>query len=173
MPVSFHPVIESPWTEINPIRVGKISPGLGTPDVFVLAETADETRIRIDVYVDRSEESFCFQEAALWHDWVVIGFGHKLHLVPEDQGVPIMINLDSYFGHLYLTDDLLLVATACQLHCFNPNGTPKWSSPTLGIDGVVVHHIEQDVIYGEGEWDPPGGWEPFQVRIASGKVVKL
>lgn len=58
-----------------------------------------------------------------------------------------MINLASYFGHLYLTDDLLLVATATQLHCFNPNGTSTWSSTTLGIDGVVVHHIEQDMIY--------------------------
>lgn len=171
MSVRFQQVIEPPWTELNPIRVGKIPPGLGTPDVFVLVDTPDQTRLRIDVYADSSEESFAFQEAALWHTWVIIGFGHKLYLVPLDPSPLITINLDSYFGHLYLTDDLLLVATAQQLHCFNRDGTRKWSSPELGIDGVTVHHIGTDLIYGEGEWDPPGGWKPFQIRITSGEPV--
>jgi hypothetical protein len=172
MPVTFQRVIESPWTEISPIRVGKIPPGIGTPLVFVLAEDMDGTRIRIDVYSSGSAEAYCFQEAILWHHWVAVGFGAWLHLVPIEQGPPISINLEEYFGHLYPTDALLLVASAEQLHCFNPDGTRKWSSPILGIDGVVVHDIAQDVIYGEGEWDPPGGWEPFQIRVSSGELVK-
>ena len=171
MLVNFHKVIESPWTELSPIRVGNIPSGLSTPDVFVLVEVADEARIRIDVYADHSEESLCFQEAVLWHNWVAIGFGHKLHLVPIDRISPTTIDLGSYFGYLYPTDDFLLVATAEQLHCFNRDGTLKWSSPELGIDGVKVHHIGQDIICGDGEWDPPDGWKPFQIWITSGKLV--
>jgi hypothetical protein len=30
-----------------------------------------------------------------------------------------------------------------------------------GIDGVVVHRIEEDNIYGSGEWYPPDGWHKF------------
>ena len=118
MPVTFEQVIDSPWIKLSPIRVGKIPPGLGTPDVFVLAEDADGTRIRVDVYSDGPEDYSCFREAILWHHWVVVGFGHKLHLVPIDQSPPITIDFGSYFGYLYPTDDLLLVATAEQLHSF-------------------------------------------------------
>lgn len=171
MSIRFQQVIESPWTELNPIRVGTIPPGLGTPYAFVLVESPDQTRIRIDVYADSSKESFIFQDVALWREWAIIGFGHKVHLVPLDQNPTITINLDSYFGHLYLTDDMLLIATAEQLHCFNRDGARRWSSPELGLDGVVVHHIEKDMIHGEGEWDPPGGWKSFQLRITSGELV--
>jgi hypothetical protein len=172
MRVSFQQVITSPWTELSPVLVGKIPPGLCTPEVFVLVEGADTTRIRIDVYADSCEELTCFQEAILWHNWVAVGYGNKLHLVPLDQGQPITTRFDTYFGYLYPTDDLLLVATAKNLHGFNPDGTKKWSSPLLGIDGVVIRHIEQDVIYGEGEWDPPDGWEPFRVDLHTGRILK-
>jgi hypothetical protein len=118
MQVTFQQIIEAPWTELSPIRIGKVPSGLGTPDVFVLVEDTGGTRIRIDVYADRSEEYVCFQNAIVWRNWVAIGFGHKLHLVPVDQGLSITISLDSYFGHLYSTDNFLLVATAKQLHCF-------------------------------------------------------
>jgi hypothetical protein len=171
MSIRFAQVIESPWTGLNPIRVGTIPPGHGTPDVFVLVETPDQTRLRIDVYTDRSLESFSFQEAALWQDWIIIGFGERLYWVPLNKSLPITITLGSYFGHLYLTDEILLAATAEQLLCFNRDGKQMWASPVLGIDGVVVNHIETDRIYGEGEWDPPHGWRPFQIRIASGELV--
>jgi hypothetical protein len=172
MPVIFQQIIDSPWTELSPIRVGKIPAGLGTPDVFVLYEGAGGVKLRIDVYADRGEESICFQEAILWRNWLAIGYGHKFHLVPTDQGLPITISLESYFGHLYPTDTFLLVATARKLHCFSHDGTKKWSSPELGIDGVVVIAIDQYVILGDGEWDPPGGWKPFKVRLTSGELVE-
>jgi hypothetical protein len=46
-----------------------------------------------------------------------------------------------------------------------------WESERLGIDGVVVHAVEGDVIEGDGEWDPPGGWQPFELSLASGERV--
>jgi len=172
MPITFQQTIEPPWSEVNPLRVGKIPAGSGTPDVFVCVEAPDGTRRRVDIYADRAEETFCFQEAVFWQQWLAIGFGHRLYLLSGEQDPPIIFPLDSYFGHLYPTGSFLLVATASQLHCFNPDGTCKWSSPDLGLDGVIIHEIGPDTIRGEGEWDPPGGWKAFQIRCATGELLK-
>lgn len=48
----------------------------------------------------------------------------------------------------------------------------EWENRGLGIDGVLVHEISGDVIAGEGEWDPPGGWKPFRVRLNTGQNLK-
>jgi len=160
--------IESPWTELNPIRVGKISPGNGTPDLFVLVEVPDRPSLRIDVYGDPSKETFAFQDAVLWHKWIAIGFGHKLHLISFEDSTFITIKLDSYFGHLYPIEEFILVATARQLYCLNIDGSVRWSSSEIGIDGVIVNHIEADTIYGQGEWDPPSGWQPFKIQTRTG-----
>ena len=163
--------IESPWTELNPIRVGKISPGNGTPDLFVLVEVPGRPSLRIDVYGDTSEETFAFQDAVLWHKWIAIGFGHKLHLISFEDSTFITIKLDSYFGHLYPNAEFLLAATAKHLHCLNIDGSVRWSSPEIGIDGVYVNHIETETIHGEGEWNSPGGWKPFKIRTRTGEAV--
>jgi len=44
-----------------------------------------------------------------------------------------------------------------------------WRSDCLGIDGVMVDQVADGIIRGKGEWDPPGGWRPFQVRFATGR----
>lgn len=43
----------------------------------------------------------------------------------------------------------------------------------LGIDGVVVSivDVEKSLVHGQGEWDPPGGWKPFTVRLGDGTRV--
>jgi len=38
----------------------------------------------------------------------------------------------------------------------------------LGIDGIIVASTSDGVISGEGEWDPPGGWRPFRLSLATG-----
>jgi hypothetical protein len=38
-------------------------------------------------------------------------------------------------------------------------------------DGVVVVAIDDNVVLGQGEWDPPGGWRPFQVSLESGETL--
>jgi len=171
MSIRLEKVIESPWVELNPIRVGQIPSGLGTPDLFVLVEVPGQNPLRIDVYGDGNEETFAFQDAILWHKWIVIGFGHKLHLISIENRISLTINLDSYFGHLYPNAEFLLAATAKHLHCLNIDGSVRWSSPEIGIDGVYVNHIETETIHGEGEWNSPGGWKPFKIRTRTGEAV--
>lgn len=66
----FRSAIAEPWISLPPVRVGKLPPGLGTPDVYVVVETEDKL-LRIDVYVD--ERCAPFSDVLIWGDFVVIG----------------------------------------------------------------------------------------------------
>jgi hypothetical protein len=50
----------------------------------------------------------------------------------------------------------------------DPDRSIRWQSDVLGIDGVVVDVSGPDIIRGEGEWDPPRGWKPFELHAATG-----
>ena len=54
---------------------------------------------------------------------------------------------------------------------FATDGSLLWTSEELGIDGVVVNDFDHDIIRGDGEWDPPGGWRPFAVNANNGKII--
>jgi hypothetical protein len=166
----FREAISEPWLSLEPVRVGKPPSGLGTPDVYVIVD-AGETLLRIDVYSPGDERCAPFQEVLIWGDLVVIGFGHHAFLVPLHGGQPGTIDVGSYFGHLYAKDDVLIVASESRLFRIARNGELIWTSPEVGIDGVEVDRIEDGVVYGQGEWDPPGGWKPFVVRLDAGERV--
>ena len=80
-------------------------------------------------------------------------------------------NLGTYFGHLYPSEEFLLVASAERLFRIDPDGAVKWRSGELGIDGVIVDRVSDQGIEGSGEWDPPGGWRPFRISVESGKPL--
>jgi hypothetical protein len=122
----------------------------------------------VDVYVEYESS---FREAIVWQRWIVIGIDHQLHLVPLTGEQPTTLNLNDYFGHLYPLDHCLLVASSGRLFCVTTDGIVKWSSPDLGIDGVLVTRVSGGIIEGEGEWDPPGGWKPFRVTLDSGSPI--
>ncbi|MSE19523.1 hypothetical protein GKC49_31805, partial [Pantoea agglomerans] len=43
-----------------------------------------------------------------------------------------------------------------------------WKSIRCAIDGVIITSIENETVLGLGEWDPPGGWEPFKLDLKTG-----
>lgn len=47
----------------------------------------------------------------------------------------------------------------------------KWTTQRLGIDGVIVDGVANGIIEGQGEWNPPGGWERFRVKLDSGSLI--
>jgi hypothetical protein len=167
--IIFSTTIEPPWTNIEPIRLGTIPTGLGTADRFLTVTTDEGQRLRIDLYA--SGENRTFEEAHLWGDNLVIGYGHRLHFIQPTSRKVISIDLGGYFGHLYPTDECMLVASEDRLIRIEPDGKVGWLSEHLGIDGVVVNRVADGLIEGEGEgeWDPPGGWRPFRIRLDSGE----
>jgi hypothetical protein len=168
---ALHLTIDAPWTGMEPLRLGCVPSGLGTPDRYLTIELAGCPLVRCDLYGWRSVESHTFEEVQAWSGLVVVGFGHRLYVIEPVVRKASSFNLGSYFGHLYPAGDYLLVASAERLFRLESGGTVVWRSPEVGIDGVVVHQVLNGVIHGEGEWDPPGGWKPFRLRLDTGQLA--
>jgi hypothetical protein len=165
---TFRTAIDRLWIEMSPVRIGDA--GFGAPSVYVTVERDGVPVARLDVY-EREPAHYAFQEAIVWSDFVVIGFGGRAHLVSRTTRDVVTIALSGYFGHLYPLPEHLLIADREYLRCFDRTGAALWHSAELGIDGVIVDRVADGVIEGEGEWDPPGGWRSFRLRLSSGEVV--
>jgi hypothetical protein len=159
--------IDADWLRVAPVRVGRVPSGVGTPACFVTVAENDDPVLRLDVYA-HEPDCYAFQDAIVWRDNLIVGFGSYVHAISISRRSAITVALGSYFGQLYPTDEYLLVASGERLFRMEVDRSILWTSAPLGIDGVVVHEAGPDVIRGEGEWDPPGGWQPFTVMAADG-----
>jgi uncharacterized protein (TIGR02996 family) len=165
---TFHRVLDAPWSGLPPLRLGAVPPGLGTPDRYVLVEPDAGPPLRLDLYAGPAE-CHAFEEALVWGGLLAVGFGHRVHLVRLEDRSACSLDLGGYFGHLYAGEGYLLAASAERLVRIRADGALLWSSGPLGLDGVVVNSVEGGVVEGEGEWDPPGGWRPFRLRLDTGE----
>lgn len=150
---------------------------LGSPNYQVLIDENEKSSCLLKIFL--FDEADCFHELKYSDKFVVTGCGEKVHFFSfEDKSVR-SYELNDYFGHLYPSHDIeakfieneIFVASASQLFKFKPNGQLEWASETLGIDGVVIEEIEEQVIRGAGEYDPPGGWKKFEVRTEDGTIA--
>lgn len=162
-------VVDAPWDRIEPVRVGSVPTGLGTPDVYVLIENDGAPLMRVDLY--GNEDCYAFEEVIIWREFVVIGLGSRVYLVNYQTQQATTVALDSYFGHFYSEEEWLIAASGNRLLLINSAGRVVWRTEELGLDGVIVDAINGRVIYGQGEWDPPGGWRPFRVNLNSGEKI--
>lgn len=162
--------IDLPWTAMDPVRLGEVPSTVGTPDLYGLVSTASGPQLRLDVYCG-SGECHAFQEAALWNGFAVLGFGERLHLIGIQSNLHLEVKLGSYFGSLWLGEALLLAASAEHVYCIDRDGALCWRSPQLGIDGVVMLEVANEVLHGRGEWDPPGGWKDFMLSLKDGALL--
>ena len=167
--VSFQGSIDEPWRLMDPIRVGPVPTGGAEPQ-YVTVERDGTPFARVDAYAAWRGP---FTELIVWQRFVVLGWDEVVHLIDpairETRGIPC----DGYFGHLYALDDRLLIATASELICIDRGGEMAWRRANVGIDGVVVHRINDGIVIGAGEWDPPGGWRPFRLLLATGESTAL
>lgn len=117
-----------------------------------------------------------FQDARSVGHIAYIGYGEYLFVLDTKTSLLARHRLDGYFGHMYDSDDFeylpskfsVLVTSASETLAFSRNGELVWTQPNLGIDGVVVHAVDERRIDGEGEFDPPGGWRKFTLSWAPG-----
>ena len=173
MQAQFISTIDEPWLRMEPIRVGRVPPGIGTADTYVTVSDDGKPVLRIDVYGDPGEETFTFSEVLVWKKWVAVGFGHLFHLVGWRDRVALTFQLPDYFGQIHVGEGYLIVTSASRLLRLQPDGTRLWTSDEVGIDGVNVMNVNSETITGEGEWDPPGDWRPFTIDARSGKQTAI
>ena len=167
--ITWTDIIDQPWLKLEPSRIGRIPTGLGTPDKYILLAQRNQPLLRVDAYRS-SEEAFIFSDAVLWHNFLVVGWGHCVYLIDVDSAVANKYALETYFGDIYADDDYLLVASGERIWRIHADRSLVWQSDLLGIDGVIVDSITKGIIYGQGCWDPPNVWRPFQIRLDSGQL---
>jgi hypothetical protein len=168
---SFSKSVDIERTHLDPIRVGRVPSHLSTPDRYVTVRRNSATVAQIDVY-SFGPDCFAFEEVIVWRELVILGFGSYVHAVSLVDRSVVTVELGSYFGHLYPDRDFVLLASGERLFRLNSDRSVSWKSADLGIDGVVVREINSTTIRGDGEWDPPGGWKPFEVSVVDGSLVR-
>lgn len=111
---------------------------------------------------------------------VAVGYGEHIYFLDICNRHLVARPLDAYFGALYDAAALaapaesfaFLVASATTLQRFDAKGDLLWESPCLAVDGVLVHALKDGFLEGVGEWDPPGGWQPFRLSLADGRLLE-
>jgi hypothetical protein len=153
---------------MQPIRVGRVPSGAGTPGVFVTVERDGVPFARIDAWPLSAGP---FTQIETWKTFVVLGWSDYAHVVDPLTREVTSIECDGYFGHIYPIDDRLLIADASRLVCLSDCRERVWQTASLGIDGVVVNEVRNGIITGQGEWDSPGEWKAFRLTLATGELA--
>jgi hypothetical protein len=136
----------------------------------VTVSDAGNPILRVDVHASKPA-CFAFQEAVIWRDILLIGFGEEVHAVSLSGRSAHTLDLGAYFGRFYPTPDYLLIASGERLFRMEPDGSILWKSDPVAVDGVIVRESGPTVVRGEGEWDPPGGWRPFAISALDGGSI--
>ena len=159
-------LMDFPWNAIDNISIGNIRRTKSTPDIYYLIKYKKQPFFVVNVYYDYNS---VFRGAELLGNYLFVGFCESLFIINLVEKNTQNINMKGYFGELYKYENLILVSSALDLLCFNKDAELLWVSNDLGIDGVIVHNIDGGIIYGSGEFDPPGGWIDFKIKLSSGE----
>ena len=151
------------------IDVGHPTDHHSTPDALCLL-TLDGTPTLCVRLRRTSGESYTFRDAQYWRGLLVVGWGDAFYVIDLESSSVTRHDLGTYFGYIH-ADDALLIASAERVVRVSPDGTIAWTSERVGIDGITFSTVDADFVDGDGEWDPPGGWKPFRLRLTDGSVV--
>jgi hypothetical protein len=164
------------WAAAESLAIGRRAPA-SEPDARVGVMVDEAPTLRVDVFTNL--ECTTFSEALCIAPVVAIGYGGHVHFVNVRTREAKAVELSGYFGALYTAEEMglpdrpfdFLVASADSLLRFSADGSLLWRAERLGIDGVRVDDVVGCRIDGSGEWDPPGGWKPFAVDLATGHRI--
>ena len=116
-----------------------------------------------------SDYSANFKQCQAVNDLIVIGYGNRFVIYDlVNRCKKFETSFDGYFSSFKIDGNDIFVASESDLLKINMNGTLEWTAEALGIDGVVISKITESKIFGEGELDPPGGWESFVINRKTG-----
>jgi hypothetical protein len=169
--VRLAPATEPPWTDLPSTRLGRAPSGLGTPALYALVEAGGRAARRLDLYGEPGSESYFASSAIAWQDrWVAVGHGWHVYLVSTTTWAVRTLELPLYFEEFHAGAQDLLVVSGAGLTRVGGDGRVLWENAELAVDGVEVEAIDRvaGVVRGRGEWDPPGDWRPFVVRLDDG-----
>ena len=118
----------------------------------------------------QSDYSPTFKQSDIVNGIILVGYGEKFAMFDLNKNEKLTeLHFDGYFSEFNVDGDDVFVASDCELINLTLDGKTKWRTENLGIDGVVIHEVSSLKINGSGEWDPPGGWEDFEIDRKTGK----
>ena len=166
----------SGWHDVASLSVG--SDSLTRTVAHVAIESDTGLRVRIDI--PAADDCTCFQDVRLAGSHAYIGYGSRLFVFDLALLEFVEYDMDGYFCSLYGSHDIessgdvfsVLASSASELLAFDSCGELIWKTSGLGIDGVLVHVASGNMLCGDGEWDPPGGWQPFSVLQTTGEIIR-
>lgn len=158
----------SPESVAQQVDVGR-SADNSAPDAQCLLTIDDEPKLLLNFW-QRSGEVYTFRDVHYWRGLLVVGWGHAFFVVDPESASAIRHELGAYFGSMR-ADDVLLVASGERVFRVSTAGSIAWKSERVGIDGVTISKVDADFVEGSGEWDPPGGWKRYKLRLSDGAVV--
>lgn len=162
--------VSPPWTNVPATPLGAVPAGRGTPDKYVLVANAGTAIRRFDVYLSSDEHNFR-ESVLLFDEAIAIGCGEHTFIARIVGGEPRTVRLRSYFSEFHRATDAVYVVSGEDVTRLDLSGAVVWTSPPIGVDGVIVESIGPDFISGVGEYDPPGDWRPFRIRVNDGTLV--
>lgn len=170
--------IERPWTTMEPLRLGDVPRGLGTPNYYCTVSCKEESYLEekpfllLCLYGSQSR----FADARIWHQWLVIGFGGFIYFLSPEKPSQQIVFAIGYFCTLYPANEYLLATTIGNVLCFDQDAQPLWSSDEVSMDGVSISSVQDDRIFGLAECPPyydPLGRGPFILSLQTGKVLEV
>ena len=166
------------WRNADRFVLGGSSDSTASAVAAVGISLGSEAKWRVDLLPVVGHS--CFQDVRRVGELIYIGYGEQVAVFSPRTGDLASHSLDGYFGRLFTSSDIeslelgssVLVASATELLRFDGTGQLLWRKSGLGVDGVIVQRIQDGQIFGNAEWDPPGGWEPFRLLLDSGEACR-
>ena len=152
----------------------------GEKDRRLLINKDGELILILQLYIRADEDgwliSSAFCDFLLNESQVAIICGDHFHVFEMATYSFRSHPLGDYVGHIYSVPDIhsdrlhnrVLVTTYCHIFLMDIAAGILWKSRQCAIDGVIITSIENETVLGLGEWDPPGGWEPFKLDLKTG-----
>ena len=163
-----------PQMDVNPFGSN------GEKDRRLLISKDAKPSLILQLYI-RADEDGCLISSAfsgflLNESHVAIICGDHFHVFDMVTHLFTSYPLGDYVGSIYSVPDIysdrlgdrVMVATYCYVFLIDISAGILWKSNPCAIDGVIITSIENDTVFGRGEWDPPGGWEPFKLDFKTG-----
>ncbi|MEI7921619.1 MAG: hypothetical protein WCJ40_06890 [Planctomycetota bacterium] len=146
-------------------------------DYVTVLFQADQPILQVGAYLQHSREFDFTSWAELWHGWMVLGFGNSIAFVNLETHQTRLHDLAdsfgsaSYFMMIERSEDYLIGVTSCGLLRFHTNSDIIWAADDVGVDGVFIDKIERNTIFGAGKWSVLLGWDPFEMDLATGRLI--
>jgi hypothetical protein len=86
-------------------------------------------------------EAHCspFKDVIIQNSLLAIGHQGHFYLYDLLENISVLVlQVDGYFGHLYVNESLFYVTGSGSIYCIDEKGNLIWKNSSLGIDGILI-----------------------------------